>query len=253
MKKTKILTILLIVSTITIIVMSIWIYNLYSDKNQKIKNLEVQINNLNDKINNLKDNTDILDESSIKIDSKVATEYLNIINKTMGDDPEIDIKGDLIYFNNDNIPDLLISNTDYWTSVYIYENGTAKNVIDKWTYGTSGNAGYSYLENKGIVLNYNTALAGAVITKTISILNEQYIFDTLSHTQNGADISPDELKEVNEFLNEYGGYFYNGNKLSMQEYNDKLKNHGLQNEDNDFKVLEGTKLISVLKKELQNK
>ena len=178
-----------------------------------------------------------------------AKEYIKIIEKIETDYPESNITGDFIYFNNDDIPDLVIGVSGYWVSLYIYENGTVYNPVDEWGYGAMGNPGYDYQEKKGVIFNFNTDFAGEIFTSSISVLNSKYEFDTLYFT--GASDESTISQEAKKALEEYGGYFYNDQKLSKQEYNNKLKGLSIDIDENNSKPLDGKKTINEIKKELQ--
>ena len=219
------------------------------------KNNEVALNNTtttNNK-NDTAKNKISSNSNSSKIDSNYAKEYIKIIDKIETDFPENDITCDLIYFNNDNIPDLVIGYSGYWVSLYIYENGVVYNPVDMWVYGAGGNHGYQYQEKEGIILNYNSDFAGGILTKTIDILNSKNEFDILSVTEKGADVEEDDdnYELINKSLEEYGGYFYNDQKISEQEYNNKLKMLPVNIDENNFIALYGNRTTVEIKKQLQ--
>ena len=195
------------------------------------------------------------DNDSLNIkDSEYAKEYIKIIDNIEKDKDYDDITCDLIYFNNDNIPDLVIGNPGYWVSLYIYEDGNVYNLIDDWAYGIMGNAGYSYIEKKGIVLNHNSDFAGAISIDSILILNSKNEFDGLCNISKGADIEKTDpmYEDVQKTLAETEGYSYNGETISEQEYNDKLKELSINpNDYSASKILEGSQTTAELKKQLQ--
>ena len=256
-------TFFLILAIIVIAVMAIFMYKFYNEKieaNEKSAELQSQVSKLNEtvselqeKINKVSENNNVSSNNNgHKIDSNLAKEYLKIINKFENDDSENKITCDLIYFNNDNIPDLLIGNSGFWVSLYIGENGEVYNPIDQWAYGAGGNSGYKYQEKKGAILNYNSDFAGAISTKSISILNSKNKFDTLSVTQKGATDENTDYEEVNKALKAYGGYFFNDQKISEQEYNNKLKVFSVDIDENNFRELNGTRTTAEVKKQLQH-
>lgn len=195
------------------------------------------------------------DNDSLNIkDSEYAKEYIKIIDNIEKDKDSDDITCDLIYFNNDNIPDLVIGNPGYWVSLYIYEDGNVYNLIDDWAYGVMGNAGYSYIEKKGIILNHNSDFAGAISIDSILILNSKNEFDGLHNISKGADIEKTDpmYEDVQKTLAETEGYSYNEETISEQEYNDKLKELSINpNDYSASKILEGSQTTAELKKQLQ--
>lgn len=195
------------------------------------------------------------DNDSLNIkDSEYAKEYIKIIDNIEKDKDSDDITCDLIYFNNDNIPDLVIGNPGYWVSLYIYEDGNVYNLIDDWAYGVMGNAGYSYIEKKGIILNHNSDFAGAISIDSILILNSKNEFDGLHNISKGADIEKTDpmYEDVQKTLAETEGYSYNEETISEQEYNDKLKELSINpNDYSASKILEGSQTTAELKKQLK--
>ena len=222
---------------------------LYKDVD-KIRNT-VNINEEKTENNNVSSNN-----NSSQSNSTYAEEYIKIIDKEKNENPNSNITCDLIYFNNDNVPDLVIGMQWYWVSLYIYEDGKVYNPIDQWAYGAMGNTGYHYFEKKGTILNYNSDYAGGIMTKTISIFNSNHKFDFLSYRGKGADIESTDpvYEEIQKELKETGGYYYNDQKISEQEYNNKLKEFSINDDTNNYKVLDGnTKTIEEVKQQLQQK
>lgn len=275
-KLRKISVLKFMIILIIIVVSVIFTYKFYSEKIETRKKLDIlqylQENNLNELksqnnniyeniyFNNLENDTTTTNEENKTISSTsnnletnfdFAREYMKIINRIENECSENDIMCDLIYFNNDNIPDLLIENAGYWVSLYIYENGEIYNLIDEWVYGDGGNSGYQYQEKKGTILNYSTDFAGAIISKNILILNLKNEFDTLLVTQRGANGENINNKEIDEALEAYGGHFYNNKKISEQEYNNKLKVFSIDMDETNYKELNGNRSTIEVKKQLQ--
>ena len=69
---------------------------------------------------------------------------------------------DLIRADGDEIPELVVSYPGYLTSLYTFENGYARCLMDHWPYGAGGNSGYSYLPEMGVYYNGNADYAGAI-------------------------------------------------------------------------------------------
>ena len=69
---------------------------------------------------------------------------------------------DLIYADADEIPELVINQPGYWTSLFTFENGQARCLMNRWSYGAGGNAGYSYYPGTGVYYNGNADYAGAI-------------------------------------------------------------------------------------------
>ncbi len=71
-------------------------------------------------------------------------------------------KFDLIYADDDDIPELVVDVPGYGVSLYAYENGKAHCLMNDWAYGAMGNAGYSYIPGTGVYYNGNADHAGAI-------------------------------------------------------------------------------------------
>ncbi|MDO4632693.1 MAG: hypothetical protein Q4B01_02425 [Eubacteriales bacterium] len=74
-------------------------------------------------------------------------------------------KYELIYFNEDEIPELLVCRQSYWVSLYTYdpEAGKVVKLMNQWGYGAGGNAGYAYLPRKNALFYENSDYAGALV------------------------------------------------------------------------------------------
>ncbi len=75
----------------------------------------------------------------------------------------------LIYFNDDDIPELVSCVSDYFVSIYTYKNGHVVPIIDEWSYGAGGNSGYAYSPKNSCLSNYNADYAGLEETETYNI------------------------------------------------------------------------------------
>lgn len=222
------------------------------EKSENINIVEVDENdyvtNTTTEKQNAEDNMSLNNNSA-----DYAKEYIKIIDKYESDYPENNITCDLIYFNNDNIPDLVIGISGYWVSLYIYENGTIYNPVDEWGYGTGGSKYYEYLEKKGAIYNYGNSYAGAIGEITLYILNSKKEFDVLSYVYEGATLESTNsmYEQVQKELAETEGYYYNGQKISEQEFNNKLKEFSVSIDEKDYKGLGGNRAAAEIKEQLQ--
>lgn len=130
-------------------------------------------------------------------------------------------KYDLIYFNEDDIPELTVGPNGYYISMYTYDGGTVYQVMDQWGYGAFGNPGYEYSPKKNSLRNYNADYAGAIVYTTYMTMNAQhtmeevvcivfYNFDDVN--QNGI---PDEDEEGS--IGHYGVSYIDGKEVSREE------------------------------------
>lgn len=268
-KSVKILIIVLciiIVGLVTFIVVDkVMNNNRDSNKNEDVANI-VEGDNSNSIINEVVNSTNEIEKSNkneangteIQKTAEYAKEYIKIIDDFKSECP--DFKCDLIYFNNDNIPDLVIDCGAI--SLYMYENGTVYTLMDKEAYGTAGCKYYNYYEKKGVISDFCTSLAGLVCGEDFYILNSKKELEhTFSYSARGGDPGEDEeMKEqVENELNQYGGYKYKGQKITEDEFESRLKEYGVEFSIDELwntkssikKALEGTKIPSEVKQQLE--
>lgn len=69
----------------------------------------------------------------------------------------------LIYLNNDDIPEFVVSMDGCFVSIYTFHEGKIYSLINQWTYGAGGNHGYEYLQKEGIIRNVDSDYAGLVM------------------------------------------------------------------------------------------
>ena len=116
-------------------------------------------------------------------------------------------KYDLIYGDDDDIPELVIDTPGYRVSLYTYADGRAQCLMHDWAYGAMGNYGYSYVPGKSIYYNHNTDHAGAIHYDSYMLphpgreliadfYTESYYFDDVD--RDGSP-SAEELEAVDEF------------------------------------------------------
>lgn len=209
--------------------------------------------NKNDTQSNNNNNNESLSQNTSNTD--YAKEYIKIIDEYKSKYSDNNFKCDLIYFNNDDIPDLVI---DYGgINLYIYENGTVYTLMENASYGIGGSKYYGYFEKKGVIYNYGNGFAGAIRCDTYYVLNSKHEFDILSYTGkeegviNSNPIPEETLEEIEKEIEKYGGYYYNEQKISEDEYNKKLKDFSVNSNEKDYKMLEGKKTIDEIKNHLQ--
>jgi len=185
----------------------------------------------------------IIDKS---VDKQYIQKYIELINNY--EKEHDNLKYELIYFNNDEIPELVLGENSYFVSMYSYVDGKMYTIMEQWSYGAAGNAGYDFAERSGIIHNFNHDFAGHVINRSYCVLNDDYEFDVFTNTSIGVDIeSTDEMyEEIMSYLNSYGGYYHNDEKITEEEFYKGIKGA----ESLEFKILEGTKTFKEIVAEL---
>jgi len=123
------------------------------NKEEKIEN-----NNLTDITNNeqaIINNDDVTEgENTFSLDEETANEYIKLIGKYVNEYPDSELKFELVYFDNNDIPDLVIDlGSDI--NLFEYENGEMKTIIEHYSYGVHGRWP-SYYEKKGVLTDYAT-------------------------------------------------------------------------------------------------
>ncbi len=127
----------------------------------------------------------------------------------------------LIYFDEDDTPELVCSVNGFRTSLYTYDNGRVYALMNRWPYGAMGNAGYEYSPRNNSLRNYNSDFAGAIMYTTYMAINEDHILDTVVQieTHQFDDVNengiPDEGEE--ESIGLYGKNYIDGREASDEE------------------------------------
>ena len=147
---------------------------------------------------------------------------------------------DLIYFDEDDLPELVTNKSGDRVSLYTYSDGEVVKICDEWPYGAWGNAGYEYFPNESIIYNINSDYAGAMYweyyeqwnpeTREFKDLNDKSLCLRRFDDKNGDGV-PDEdeyLSDDEELI-----YYYGDQQVSEEEY-ESYKHKG------DTKALSGS-------------
>lgn len=86
-------------------------------------------------------------------------------------------KYDLIYVDNDEIPELVSDHPGYFVSLYTYRDGTLYTLMDEWGYGAFGNYGYEYAPRKNSLRNLDADYAGAIINTAYMTVNKNFALE----------------------------------------------------------------------------
>ena len=127
----------------------------------------------------------------------------------------------LIYFDEDEVPELVASVDGYWVSVYTYKEGNLYTLMDQWGYGAGGNAGYEYSPKKNSLRNYNADFAGLLLYTTYMKMTNEYTLDTVvtMETYNFDDANgngmPDQEEE--DSFGKEGATYINGVEVTDEE------------------------------------
>lgn len=129
---------------------------------------------------------------------------------------------DLIQFDHDDIPELVIADNGFWVSLYTYHDGRAYSLMDHWGYGVMGNAGYEYIPGGNRVRNYNSDYAGAIRYSTYMSMNDQYSLKTVTEivTYNFDDVNGDGYPDADEedSIGYYSVSYVDGVEITAEQY-----------------------------------
>ncbi len=128
---------------------------------------------------------------------------------------------DLIYFDADEIPELVAGEPGYFVSLYTYEAGTVYPLMDRWAYGAMGNAGYEYCARKNSLRNVNSDFAGAIVYTTYMTAGSRHTLDTVVQieTYNFDDVNENGVPDPEEegSIGCYGISYIDGRTVSDTE------------------------------------
>lgn len=141
-------------------------------------------------------------------------------------DPDYNLKYDLIYVDDDEIPELVSGHPGYVVSLYTYRDGTLYTLMDTWPYGAFGNSGYAYAPGKNSLRNYDADHAGAIMYTTYMTISEDYSLEIVAEIVDYQfdDINGNGVPDEGEWdSDDYEGasYIYVDNELlpiSDEEY-----------------------------------
>lgn len=142
--------------------------------------------------------------------------YVQVVEQYHAENDEY--KFDLVDTDADGVPELVADLPGYQMSLFTYEDGAVRCLMDHWPYGAMGNAGYSYVPEEGIYCNTNSDMAGAIrYTYFMSKheageLETDYWVKTINFNDSDGDGMPSEeelelsadFEGVSEYYNETG-------------------------------------------------
>lgn len=107
----------------------------------------------------------------------------------------------LIYFDGDDIPELVAGVDGYFMSLFTYDAGRVYCLMDDWGYGAMGNAGYEYVPGKNSLRNYNADFAGEIVYTTYMTIGERHSLERVVsiETFNFDDVNGDGYPNDDEW------------------------------------------------------
>ena len=127
----------------------------------------------------------------------------------------------LIYFDDDEVPELIADDPGYHVSLYTYRDGRIYPIMYEWGYGAMGNAGYEYCPRKSSVRNYNADYAGLILYTSYWTLGDGYMLDGVVsiETLNFDDVNGNGMPDGDE-EESYGYYnvsYIDGKEVTAEE------------------------------------
>lgn len=173
--------------------------------------------------------------------SDYAQAYLNVIDRYLEEYAEssyVKLTYDLIDFDGDEVPELVIGDDGYWVSMFTYADGTLYTVMDQWPYGAGGNSGYEYLPGQNVLRNYDADGAGAIMWTSFGKIGsshemESYYDQSLSEWM-FKDKNHNYLQDEDEPYEEETFYYYGEQEITEQEFASYLI-------PGDYRLINGTK------------
>lgn len=163
--------------------------------------------------------TELSEEISVPENANKSYKSAYIEKATELDDGKC--KFNLIYFDDDDIPELVAGEEGYYTSLYTYSNDELYTLMEHWSYGVMGNAGYEYVPKKNSLRNYNSDYAGAIRYTTYMAISESHSMDTVAQieTFNFDDVNgngiPDE--DESDSIGKYSKSYIDGSEISEED------------------------------------
>lgn len=143
---------------------------------------------------------------------------------------------DLIYVDEDEIPELVSGRNGYFVNLYTYKDGTLSMLMNRWPYGAGGNTGYDYEPRKNSMRNYDADQAGLIMNTYFMRINEHCEIETPMWIKSINYIDSNgngELDEDEEFG--AGPVYINGEKASLEEMDAVYETYDM----GDYQPIEG--------------
>lgn len=142
-------------------------------------------------------------------------------------DPDYNLKYDLIYVDDDEIPELVSGHPGYSVSLYTYRDGVLYTLMEKWGYGAFGVSAYEYAPRKNSLRNYDADHAGAVMYTTYMTISEDSSLEIVVTIKSchfndidgdgypdGEELESEESYDVTDYISVDGEYVL----ISEEEY-----------------------------------
>lgn len=159
-----------------------------------------------------------------------------------------DMAYDLIYVDEDDIPELVACHQGYSVGLYTYWDGTIYTLMNDWGYGAMGNAGYAYVPRRNNVVNDNNDYAGAILYTTYMAVSNHQSLDVVAciETYNFDDVNKNGYPDEDELdsMGVYGVSYIDGVEISAEE--------AASYRVGDYEFIEGSMTLAELLAALSN-
>ena len=118
----------------------------------------------------------------------------------------------LIYFDEDDIPELAVGHDGYWVSLFTYDEGRVYCLMNHWAYGAGGNHGYDYVPGKNSLRNYDADMGDNVFYTTYMAVSGQHTMELVAEIK-----YENYLDDVNEITGEHCIIYVNGVEVTEDE------------------------------------
>lgn len=157
--------------------------------------------------------------------------YVDKMTECMQEDPESSFE--LIYVDEDDIPELAAGRQEYYVSVFSYGPKGITTIVDQCVYGAMGIAGYEYSPRDNVMRVYDSDFAGAIRWLDYWMIGEdkerEEFYDRALCCSVYNEIY--EMSDGIEFNEETLYYFYGEEMITPEEYDSYLI-------DGDYRYIE---------------
>lgn len=153
---------------------------------------------------------------------KCVEAYVNKMTECILEDAETTFE--LIYVDEDDIPELAAGRRGFYVSVFTYGENGLTTVMDQWTYGAMGIAGYEYSPYNNVMRNYDADYAGQILWLNYWMIGDNGEYQDVYKRSLCTSLYNDiyEMKDSVEFDENKWYYFYGEEEITKEEYEEYL-------------------------------
>lgn len=182
-----------------------------------------------------------LQEEIFGFETDYREEYSYKIQELSAQDESIQFA--LIDLIDNGVPELVADHPGYNVSVFTCVDEGIVTLMDQWSYGAMGNAGYEYLPGKNVIRNSNMESAGAIIYESYMKVNDNYdivnVYDEDLSVRYIRDTNADGMVDEEDEYSDMPIYYYGETEISEEEYT-SYQIHG------EYETIKGTMPADVM-------